>query len=123
MSANWFKPAEDAALEELVTKYGTNWKEHIRERKSLNSRSPSSCENRVQHKKYYGLGESLKEAVLTVAKMKAQRWPAPGVILFQDDPRAVAECGLPRVYSPAPSQFGSGRSIAGWAAEGGGWRI
>lgn len=87
MSGPSYTAAEDRALAQLCDKHRSEWRRHIRDYPALDDRSIPSLIHRVHDRGLVRLGYEQAAAALS--------WPEPGVILFDDDPRAARDHGSP----------------------------
>ena len=96
MSYAW-TPLEGAALRQLYIAHGDDWRLHIGSEPRLFRRSISDCIGRLKAKKFYQIPR-VPQIVADPAPRRGD-WPAPGVILFDDDPRATRDHGSPERLS------------------------
>lgn len=95
VAPNAFTPAEDTALVRLLHAHGADWEAHLRNYSALNNRSPGACLKHLWYTNYYGMGGSMREALLTIKPVEQKAWPKPGKRIFFDDPRAEGDHGSP----------------------------
>lgn len=105
-----YTPEQDRALKLLYAEHRSEWERHIGEYPILAGRPINSLRYRI----YMALQLAVKVFEPAIVTKVRDSWPDPGVILFHDDPRAIADHGSPGLISRGITHSISGCSAA-WA--------